>query len=626
MSLPSFLTNPDPNIYHSDNYVALDFETTNIEKGSALNPKNRIVLAVWRDKNGYRYRWGGELDMAPLVEACNGADFLVAHNAKFELQWLHRCGYDVGSRPVFDTMVGEWVHNGNKPVGLFASLDDCLQRRGYTGKDSTVAGLIKAGVCPSDIPRSLLLKYCVGDVIGTDHLFKAQLAECEGTRLLPVIFTRCLATPVLADIERNGLHLDSSRVEEEYLQTMVAYTEACAEMDALTGGINHKSPIQVAHFVYGELGFEELCDKQGNPIRNAPSKQFPDGQPKTNEETLLSLRATKPKQKRFIQLKKDLAKLSSALDKNLSLFVGACREYDSMIYGELNQCSTVTHRLASSGRRMKFEMFPKMKGCQFQNLPRKYKKLFSARKEDWLIGEVDGSQLEFRVAGDLGNDATIKKEIDEGYDVHSYTQQVINAAGKQKISRTAAKKHTFKPLYGGQSGTKAEKAYYQAFADKYHELVFTQEGWCLDVAETKRLVTPWGFVFHWPQASVSVTKYGKPYLNVRTSVMNAPIQCLATAEIIPIALVYFWHRSRNSDIVLVNTVHDSIIAEFPASCRELFLELGVQCLTHDVYQYLHEVYNYDFKVPLGVGFKIGKHWGELPEGEEEISVSVPSPY
>jgi len=618
MNVPEFLANPDPNVYRLGDYVVVDFETTNLDMGSALNEDNRIVLACWRTRDTTHYKWGGEMDMVELVAACNRADFIVAHNAKFELQWLERCGYDIGSRPVYDTFAAEWVLLGNRKLPL--NLDACLERRHMQGKDQTVKSMIDAGVCPSDIPRSLLLKYCRDDVDRTHDLFLQQLREMQLTRLLPVVYTRCLVIPALADIEKNGLHLDPERVEKEYNETLRKYTEVMAELDGLTGGINPRSPTQVAGFVYGELGFEEKKDRQGAPIRNKATKQFPHGLPKTDEATLLSLRATTERQKRFIELRKEQASLTAALDKNLSMFVGACREKDCMIYGELAQGRTVTHRLASSGRRTYYKMFDSYKGCQFQNLPRIYKPLFSPRHDGWLFGEADGSQLEFRVAGYLGRDNTILQEVKENYDVHSYTKDVISKAGGVDISRTEAKAHTFKPLYGGQSGTPAERAYYQAFKDKYQGLVARQEKWVASVINTKCLETEWGFRFYWPEARVS----GDGYLNVRTKVMNAPIQSFATADIIPIGLAYFWHRTRDAQMLLVNTVHDSIEAEFPPEERELFESVAVQSLTRDVYDYLSIVYKIDFSVPLGVGMVIGKHWGEPLEGEEEISVQVES--
>lgn len=453
-ALPNFLSNPDPSLYHSSNYVYLDFETTNLEKGTALNPDNRIVLAVWNVENKIYYKWGGELEQQELVAACNKADFLVAHNAKFELQWLERCGYDIGSRPVFCTYAAEWVIGGNLYQHAALSLDACLERRGMGTKLKLVSRLIRDGdVCPSELPRPLLLKYGTADVRLGHELFRKQLEEMKGTRLLPVVYTRCLTIPPLADIETNGLHLDRERVEKEYNETLKDYRETMAELDAITGGINPRSPTQVATFVYGELGFEEKTDRQGKPIRNKPTKQFPEGVPKTGEEVLLSLRATTKEQRRFLELKKKQGGLAAALDKNLAMFYGACLENEGMIYAQLNQGTTVTHRLSSSGRRTYYRTFDAEKGAQFQNLPRKYKPLFSPRHEGWLFGEADGSQLEFRVAGHIGKDPVILEEILNDYDIHSFTASVMEDKPEEDISkkeRTNAKADTFKPLiYSG---------------------------------------------------------------------------------------------------------------------------------------------------------------------------------
>jgi DNA polymerase I-like protein with 3'-5' exonuclease and polymerase domains len=622
--LPEFLTNPDPSIYYSDNWVCLDFETTNIEKGHPLNDANRIVLAGWMDQDGTHTHRAGELDQRELVAACNRADFLIAHNAKFELQWLDRCGYDVGSRPVWCTMVGEWVLAGNRPWGIFPSLDDCLARRGLPSKGQLVSQMIKAGVCPSDIPESLLLDYCVDDVIGTVRLFEAQRQSMDPafTKLLNVMYTRCLVTPVLADIEKNGLHLDTERVEKEYEETLAKYSDVMSKLDDITGGINPNSPPQMAHFVYGTLGFEEKRDRKGNPIRNKPTKQFPDGIPIVKIEVLLSLKAKTKEQKQFLELKQEQSKLHSALSKNLSMFVGAVREHDGLFYGSINQCKTVTHRLASSGRSTYYQMFDDFKGCQFQNLPRAYKRLFSAREDGWEIGEADYAQLEFGTAGHVGNDSVIRKEVREGYDVHTYTRDVINSVDKKDIDRTGAKKHTFKPLYGGQSGTRGEKAYYQAFGDKYSELKETQDGWCIEVEAKKVLETEWGMRFYWPHA-----RYGRDgWLNVKTHVFNTPIQSLATADIVPIGLVYLWHRTRDDEMFLINTVHDSVEAEFPQHERELFHERVKQAFLDDVYKYLNDVYDLQFSVPLGVEIITGDFWGELPEGRDEFELKMENPY
>jgi DNA polymerase I-like protein with 3'-5' exonuclease and polymerase domains len=616
--LPHYLQHPDVEEIYGGNYVVLDFETTNKEKGSALNPDNHLVLTCWYERatRTHKHNWNSEYEQQELLEAIEAADFLVCHNAKFELHWLRRCGYDIGSKPIFDTMVAEWVLAGNRHWGLFPALDDCLARRSLPQKFSLVSQMISAGVCPSDIPRPWLLRYCHIDVDSTHMLMEEQINEMEGNRLLPVVFTRCITIPALTDLETKGMHLDPKLVRKEYKAYNEEYVEVMAKLDKLTGGINPKSNIQVAQYVYGTLGFKEKKDRRGKFIRGKPGvfKAFPDGLPKTDEATLLSLNPDTDEQLEFLALKKRQAQLSSALDKNLSMFLGAVEERAGAIFATFDQCTTGTHRLSSSGRPTLYEMFDKPKGCQFQNLPNIFKGLFTARNEGWLIAEADYSQLEYRGAGFVTQDPLIYQEVSEGYDVHRYTASVLNGIEEADVTgglRRAAKADTFKPLYGGSSGTEEQQKYYTAFKQKYKVMNDTQESWCIIVENDKELETPWGMKYYWPKAKVN---HG--YLNCKTQVYNYPIQGFATAEVVPIGLTMFWHRIRDYAMFLICTVHDSVEVELPEEEMELFVEAVVQALTRDVYKYLREVYEIEFDMPLGVGMVIGTHWSKPSVSEE----------
>jgi DNA polymerase I len=609
-SLPKYIKDPDPSIYFRGSYTVLDFETTNRDKGSALTLDNRIVLGCWKEVNSHatrQYRWGGELDMQALLESIDRTDFIVAHNAKFDLQWLVRCGYDLASKPVFDTMVGEWVIAGNRQFGKMASLDSCLKRRSRSGKTSIVSKLIKSGVCPSDIPRSLLLEYCRKDVEDTEFLMLNQREQMAADGTLPVMYTRCLATPVLADLETVGLHLDAAVVEGEYANTVLEFVDVNIELENIVGSVNMNSPKQLGEFIYDTLKFPEPAGRDGRPLRT------PSGGMKTDKDTLSLLVPETEEQKRFLSLRKKQAKLSNALSKNLELFVGACREQDSTIYAVYNQCIAGTHRLTSSGRPTKYNMFDKPKGCQFHNLPRKYKSLFSARRDGWVIVEADYSQLEFRVAGHLGNDSVIAQDISNKVDVHTHTADTMTKAG-QTISRQAAKSRTFKPLFGGMSGTPAEVAYYKSFQSKYNQLYKTQTRWTHEVLNTKHLVTEYGMIYYWPDTKIS----SSGYISNTTQIFNYPIQGLATAEIVPTAVVHLWHRIRDMDAFLTNTVHDSVIAETPPWELEAYQAATIQAFTHDVYAYLHKCYDTKMRIPLGVSFRIGKNWGMSDYSDDEL--------
>jgi DNA polymerase I-like protein with 3'-5' exonuclease and polymerase domains len=622
-ALPDYLTDPDPELYLWGDYVCLDFETTNLDKGSALNSNNHLVLSCWYESanNVHRHGWGDEYSQHRLLEAIDKADFIVCHNAKFELHWLYRCGYDIGSKPIYDTMLAEWVIAGNRRFGFMPSLDDCLARRDMQGKVGMVSKMISAGVCPSEIPRRWLLRYCRQDVAGTVDLMRDQLEEIGGTKRLGVVYTRCIVLPALTDIERVGLCLDAELVAEEFEKHTKELCEVMKELDALTGGINPKSPPQVATYVYGELGFVEKKDRQGKPIRNKANKQFPDGMPKTDEATLLSLNPSTDDQLQFLALKKKQAQLSAALDKNLSMFHGACVEQGCMIYGVMNQTTTGTHRLSSSGRSTYYKMFDKKKGCQFQNLPNKFKGVFTARKDGWLVAEADYGQLEYRMGGFVTGDRVIYDEVDSDHDVHKFTASVMFNVPQEEVTyeqRRVSKKDTFKPTYGGSFGTPEQMKYYKAYQEKYHVMYSTQEEWCEIVANNKQLETEWGMIYYWPEAK----RDRNDYLNVKTKVFNYPIQGFATAEVVPIGLAMFWHRTRDAEMFLINTVHDSLECELPENEIELFAECAVQSLTRDVYAYVSKVYNMKIDMTLSVGMVLGTHWTKSSVSEERWELAA----
>jgi DNA polymerase I-like protein with 3'-5' exonuclease and polymerase domains len=135
--------------------------------------------------------------------------------------------------------------------------------------------------------------------------------------------------------------------------------------------------------------------------------------------------------------------------------------------------------------------------------------------------------------------------------------------------------------------------------------------------DTKRQVTPWGLTYYWPFAKRS----SNGSVNCETQCDNYPIQALATAEIVPIAAVYLWHRIAEFDLRarMVNMVHDSVPCEVHPDDVADFTEQVKAAFTQDVYEYLRRVYGMDFEqVPLGVGLKIGPNWGTGPEQSWDI--------
>ena len=603
--LPWFLTNPNPGVYRNEKGLCLDFETTNISNGSAQERNNRLVLAVWDrclprtgDRHNLKSCFGSEFEQGRLLAAIREADFLIAHNAKFELQWLKRCGVNIDELLIYDTMVAEKVILGNRVAPL--DLDSCCKRRGLRGKSTLVRTLIQSGVSPDEIPVSLLLEYCKQDVAATRELFRLQLSGLSD-KLLAVVFTRCLLTPVLADIEDNGMQLDKERVDKEYTKVYLRFQELEKEQTKQTGGINLNSPKQVAEFLYDKLGFEEAT-KFGKPDRT------PAGGRRTDQDVYGVLRAGNKRQKDFLELKKEYSKLNAQLTKYLTKFKECLEDEEAkgLLKAQFHQTRTANHRTSSTGTRFK---------VQLQNLDRTYKSLFRARDRDSDIVEIDGAQLEFRVGACLGHDEQAIRDIVEDVNIHKFTQKVLQENG-QPTDYQGAKEHTFKPMYGGTSGTDAEKTYYEAFKRKYSSLYKTQLGWCEEALRTKKLETSWGMIFYFPDIKVSRSGY----INRQHDIFNYPISCLATAEIVPVAIVYLWHSMKQEGYkgLIVNIVHDSAISEIPKNEQERYLELGKECFGAYVYDYLDKVYGLPLERVLGCSVVTGKFWHEGPEQKINI--------
>lgn len=612
--LPAFVENPDPYLYLKDDYVVLDWETTNLEKGSPINPDNKIVLGCWTVvKDGTRTKkfvFGGEDQYSELLEDISQAEFLVAHNVKFELGWLLRCGYDLSSKPVYCTQIGEYVIAGNRPWRL--NLEACLKRRRMGGKMSIVSKMIAGGVCPSTIPEHWLLKYCQIDVDQCERLFLHQRNYHQKYGLSAVMYSRCLFTPVLADIERRGMQLDKERVTK-------LFNDSCKEMQALDiqlqrydGGINWRSGPQVANFLFKELKFKIPRDHRGKELLGQPTKDWPEGIPKVDKEALGKLKPTNKRQREFIELYKTKGKVYKR-HETLEKLKACCDEADGILYFSYNQTRTATHRLSSTGARYK---------VQGQNFARDLKPLIRSRNEGWPFEEDDSSQLEYRFAVDYAGDKAGLQDIINGEDVHFLSASTmfpeyldLPDGLEKKELRTAAKADTFKPLYYGKSGTPAQMRYYEAFRKKHVQISQLHEEIIEYVVQHKQYRTFSGLVFYWPLCKRSSTGFA----SFSNQICNYFCQNGATAEVIPLGVLCMWHRmhSLNLQSFMVNTVHDSVETEVHPEETELIPKIAHHALCTDSVDMLDKLYGYKFTVPLDSESESGTHWSNSTYWEEK---------
>lgn len=615
-NLPWFLLVDSPqDIYLNETFLVLDFETDTDQNGSALHEPNDIVLSCWQivASDGTvlktRHTWGGIYQQAELLADVARVAFVVAQNAKFEAQWLKRCGAELRDILFYDTMLAEWVIHGNRQgKGFSKALGSMARRYKVAGKKDIVAALIGMGVSTRDIHPNWLLEYCHADVEATKQVFFAQRQVLSDKGQWHLVHTRNLTCAVLADIEFEGLTLDEKRVDEEFRKVASELQTLGAELAVMTGGINLGSPKQLAVYLYDVLGFKEPVDYKGEVIKTDK------GARSTNSKVIADLVMETDEQRKFFDLYKRYNKAASLLEKNLDYFKLTCEQRGGKFLGQYKQGVVQTHRLASSGIPTVFAGRKQPKSVQLQNIPREYKRLFWAGDDDYEVAEFDGSQLEFRVAVDMGKDKVGLAEIENGVDIHSFTAKVLTDAG-EPTSRQDAKAKTFRPLYGGGSGSKALQDYCEYFKNKYQGISSTQRGWALKCASEGQYTTPYGMIFYFPGTKMQRSGY----ITNSTNIYNYPVQGFATGEIIPLVLVYFWHRTRDLPVRIFATIHDSVAVKVKRGYFDEVLDIAKQSFTHDVYNHLLRVYKYKFRVPLGLGAKVASHWGDT---KDEIKFDV----
>jgi DNA polymerase I-like protein with 3'-5' exonuclease and polymerase domains len=398
--------------------------------------------------------------------------------------------------------------------------------------------------------------------------------------------------------------------KRQFDMTVKAYTKdiyrtkAARCSDCIGKGVYQK--YKVNGEPYKNLTKCDTCSGQGviyhNEDKLAGFRQKPrgimdtsEGGFKTDKVTLMKLLDNA--QPDLVEFIKTITRYS-AVDMYLKTFVtGISNHTDSngFLHPKFMQCVTSTGRLSS-------------RDPNFQNQPRggtfPIRKVVKSRFENGVIIEIDFAQLEFRTAVFLAQDKQGMEDIKNGVDVHQYTADIIG------VSRQDAKAHTFKPLYGGTTGTDNEKRYYSAFKEKYKDIAKWHEQLQTDAIKYKLVRLPNGREYAFPYAQRQVwggSSYG-------TQIKNYPVQGFATADIVPIACINIFNMMKRFKLKskLINTVHDSIVVD----AMEDEIDDVKRCLfkgCEEVIDSLKKRYDIDFNIPLDTELKMGYDWLNLKE-------------
>tara|TARA_A100001391_G_scaffold204510_2_gene200466 strand:- start:2756 stop:4792 length:2037 start_codon:yes stop_codon:yes gene_type:complete len=288
----------------------------------------------------------------------------------------------------------------------------------------------------------------------------------------------------------------------------------------------------------------------------------------------------------------------NALETYLNTFVEGIKSHcnkDGSLHPKFMQCVTATGRLSS-------------RDPNFQNQPRgktfPIRRVVTSRWEGGKILEMDFAQLEFRTAVFLSQDRQGMADIQNKVDIHQFTADVIG------VSRQEAKGHTFKPLYGGMSGTESEKKYYKEFLVKYKDIAKWHDQLESDAINYKVVSLPSGREYAFPFARRM--PWGSS--SNSTQVKNYPVQGFATADIVPLTCIAVDNLMVQNKVksLLINTIHDSVLIDVHPDEEDMIIDI-VKKGARNVVPMMKEHYDIDFNVPLDTDVKVGYNWLEMRE-------------
>jgi DNA polymerase-1 len=233
-----------------------------------------------------------------------------------------------------------------------------------------------------------------------------------------------------------------------------------------------------------------------------------------------------------------------------------------------------------------------------------------------MLVQADANALEIRVAAYLSQDEVMLDELRSNKDLHTDNQTRLGLP-----SRDIAKTFVFRLLYGGSAYAfsmdqnfalcKLSEKKWQDVIDTYYTKYKGVAKWhikiCQDVARTGKLVMPTGRIYTYEPTM----KRGER-IWPRTTILNYPVQGLG-ADLMAIARVALktrLDRLNAPEILLVNTVHDSIIVDCPEKYVSVVSSIMISVF-EDIPRNFERLFGVEFNVPMKAEIQVGPDWGNM---------------
>ena len=510
----------------------------------------------------------------------------IGQNLKYDLEVLRNYGIELKGQ-MWDTMIAHYLiqpelrHNMDYMAEIYLNyqtihIDELIGPRGKNQRSMR------------DLPPSQVYEYAAEDADITLRLknkLEPELKKFECEDLFYDIEMPLM--PVLAEMEMNGVRLDTESLKE----TSTILTNRVLEIEhriyELAGGqFNIASPKQVGEILFDKLKIVEKAKKTKT------------GQYVTSEDVLQQL-------KNKHEIVADILE-HRGLKKLLGTYVDALpsliNKHTGHIHTSFNQTITATGRLSSSDPNL-------------QNIPirgedgKEIRKAF-VPEPSCLFFSADYSQIELRVMAHLSQDENMINVFKDGKDLHAATAANIYKKSIEEVTRderTKSKRANFGIIYGITVFGLAERldiprdeakmlidGYFATFPQVHDYMEKSKQ-----VAREKGYVTTlFGRRRYLPDInSHNATVRGFAERNA----INAPIQGTA-ADIIKVAMIRIFQRFKAEGIKskMILQVHDELNFSVVPEEKELVEKIVIEEMQHAI----------TLAVPLVADSGFGANWLE----------------
>ncbi len=434
----------------------------------------------------------------------------------------------------------------------------------------------------TDVDKKYIYTYLKGikeaRYILNEKLKEFNLDELYNNIEIPLIET-------LANIESNGMYLDTNKLKEFCVYLDEHITELTSKIYKLAGEeFNINSPAQLGHILFEKLDLP--CSKKTKTSYS------------TDKEVLEAIE-DKHEIVPLVLEYRSLAKLASTYGEGLLSSVGE----DGRIHTTFMQAVTATGRLSS--------VEPNL-----QNIPvrteigSRIRECFTTPNENTKLVDADYSQIELRVLASIADDHNMINAFLSNTDIHSVTASEVFNVPLENVSkdiRAKAKAVNFGIVYGisdfglakNINSTRAEaKEYITNYLNHYTGIAnFMTDS--VKFGEANGYVkTLFGRIRNVPELKSS--NYNTKNFGERVA-MNMPIQGTA-ADIMKIAMnnLYMKFKENNLKSKIVMQVHDELIVEATLDELEQVKEYMKYAMENAA----------KLKMPLAIDINVGNSWVE----------------